>query len=1053
MSYVRHWAITKGLWTLALAPVVAIGLTGCGGEAPVTSADGGYQPAATDTGSGQAGSDTPDSPGTDVATGNDTPGGQAPPVQPPATPPMQPPAVASTELNKIPDGADEIESFLQGLLEPQLGGATQEERMQQFAGIQEVRIKAADKLMSANGATQEQLRMAIDTRLNALATLGQIDGSPANVQKIGDRIVQFISVLEKHQNKDVASIGKLLSFRHAANNLNAQMYQLKQSGGEAKLTDQQLQPVLKQLEDLLKTPDEEGNYLVAGREAAMIFQQVGRPDLAADALLKTGAAYKDAKDADLASTAYDMTLQAPFVRAEFQQKLQDTILNKEGAEAEVMKLIDKAAEIENPTAGILVMLSDAANYLEITDHHELALKIYNKTGALFKSSKNADLAEEAAGIVEKANTRLGLIGNPLIVEGSLPDGTPFDFTPYKGKVVLVDFWATWCRLCIEEMPNLLDAYNKWNGKGFEIIGVNVNNQSSTQEAAALKEFNSQVSLKWPTVISANKEEQGVSGHPMAVRCGVTKLPLVVLIGADGKVAALHLRGNNLHKKLEELLGPPLPPAPAGVTPDSTAGNGPTFAAPANSPAGQPVAAPEQPASQPQPPAPVKETAEQAADKKAEPKPAKPAATDGASAAHQQLMEQIFASESYFTHFEEEPSPADAAPAAPAESPASETPDDGKKDDSKIFEEFDKKKFNLYAPPASATTPELVEYLFKAGDKAPILRTREGFIAGVAEAMQRIIDAEPKPQQLRAAAVTTFTILHEQASLGDEEADKHLIVFANKLHGVEDKRIAAEVTLYQLEDLANKADSIEIAQIPEVLVKLRDYFDGQKLTEKHLRLASTTVGLINRLENQDDADEAAELEKLRESYFKLFGAMFAKSKFKRLAKYGKRISKDVVASSNQLVGKKLELTGATALGVEFNWEAYRGKVVVVDFWATWCGPCVRQTPLIKAAYEKYREQGFEVVGICCDDKPDALAPFIEKHKITWENIVTPDSQSMASKYGIRGFPTMLLIDQEGVVVDSGHDINRFLKKTEELLKAAKEADAGDKPAAKTEKAEE
>ncbi len=1029
MSYRRHWAApkglwSKGLWSLALAPVLALGLSGCGGEAPISSSDGGYRPAESTDADEE--SDPPEQADSAPVVAELTDDPEKPPVKPPSTPPLQPPTMASVELNEIPDGPAEIEAFLEKLTNFQPTAATQEEQMRQFADVQEVRAKAASKLLNKADATQEQMRMAIDTHLNALQTISQVYPDPETSDKIDNRMKAFFLDLTKHKSADIAAIGKSLQVRFDTVALQRDVM-TAQNGAKAEVKPEQLQPLMDKLFVLLKTPDAEGHYMPAAQEMAATFQQFDQSSLAADVLLKTGQAYKDSKNEEVAEMAQQLILQAPFVRAEYQKKVSAAALGEEGADAELMKLVQQAAAIPNPPYAVLNMLADAANFLELAARYDIAEKIYQTIATTFKDIEDKDLAEEAMTVASKAETRLGMIGKPLEVEGALADGTPFDFAPYKGKVVLVDFWATWCNPCIQEMPNLKDAYNKWNEKGFEIIGINVNDLSSKQQAADFQSFMGYVKLPWTTVISPDEKQQGVGGHPMAVRCGVTKLPMVILIGTDGNVMSLHLRGNSLHKKLEELLGPPNPPAPVGFPEES---GGPSIAPPANTPA-----APEQP----QPPAPAEDKQPAAEDKPAEDKPAeeKPVETaqedDSASAEHQQLMQEILSGETYFTHFEEPPATEAEKPAEPAaEEPI---------DDSKIFEEFDKKEFNLYAPPASANTEDLVAYIFKAADKSPILRTREGFIDGVAEALQRVIDGEPKPHQLRAAAVTAFTILHDQACLGDEAADKHLMLFADKLKEVEDKRIASAVELYQLEDMAHKANEMEIAKIPEVLVKLRDYFEKEKLEQKHLRLASTTVGLINLLESEDP-EESAELAELRESYFKLFGGMFAKSKFKRLAKYGKRISKDVTASSNDLVGKQIELTGATALGVEFNWAAYRGKVVVVDFWATWCGPCVRQTPMIKAAYEKYRDQGFEVVGVCCDDNPDALAPFIEKHKITWEHIVTPDAQAMASKYGIRGFPTMLLIDQEGKVVDSGHDINRFLKKTEELLKGEEDAKEGE-----------
>jgi thiol-disulfide isomerase/thioredoxin len=139
----------------------------------------------------------------------------------------------------------------------------------------------------------------------------------------------------------------------------------------------------------------------------------------------------------------------------------------------------------------------------------------------------------------------------------------------------------------------------------------------------------------------------------------------------------------------------------------------------------------------------------------------------------------------------------------------------------------------------------------------------------------------------------------------------------------------------------------------------------------------------------------------------------------MARYAKSILKKpetpgAKAPGEELVGQTLELTGTTLEGAAFDWSVYRGKVVLVDFWATWCGPCIAELPNVKAAYEKYHARGFEVVGISLDQDVETLRAFVEKQQIPWTNLFD-EGHPMAKKYKIRAIPTALLVDKEGKVI--------------------------------------
>lgn len=122
--------------------------------------------------------------------------------------------------------------------------------------------------------------------------------------------------------------------------------------------------------------------------------------------------------------------------------------------------------------------------------------------------------------------------------------------------------------------------------------------------------------------------------------------------------------------------------------------------------------------------------------------------------------------------------------------------------------------------------------------------------------------------------------------------------------------------------------------------------------------------------------------------------------------------------NLVVGQAFPaFSGTTVDGKEISLATYKGKVVLVDFWATWCGPCVGELPNVKAAYDKYHAKGFEVLAVSLDGNKAELTEFIAAEKLPWPQIFDGKGwkNAVAKQFNIRSIPAAFLIDREGRLV--------------------------------------
>jgi thiol-disulfide isomerase/thioredoxin len=153
---------------------------------------------------------------------------------------------------------------------------------------------------------------------------------------------------------------------------------------------------------------------------------------------------------------------------------------------------------------------------------------------------NEDGKKRLDGIIRSNN----ILGTKPQIKFKAVDGNEVDLSKMKGKVVLIDFWATWCGPCMMELPNVLDAYKKYHDKGFEIIGI-----SFDEDIESLKKVIKERGVSWPQYFDGKGWD-----NDWGVHFGIRAIPTMWLVDKDGKIVDTEPRGAELGSKVAKLLG-------------------------------------------------------------------------------------------------------------------------------------------------------------------------------------------------------------------------------------------------------------------------------------------------------------------------------------------------------------------------------------------------------------------------------------------------------------------------------------------------------------------
>ena len=183
-----------------------------------------------------------------------------------------------------------------------------------------------------------------------------------------------------------------------------------------------------------------------------------------------------------------------------------------------------------------ILLWKGKLFQEILGDEETAHKTFLQ---LKKEYPSSDAAAEADAYLLSLNLRVG-VEFPDFQANDI-NGKPLSLNQFKNKVVLIDFWATWCPPCVDEMPNIVKAYKKYHDRGFEIIGISLD-----QNESRFLKFIEDNGMTW------RQYYDGKGGqNKLARRYSIESIPSTFLIDTNGKIIAKNLRGSALEEAIKE----------------------------------------------------------------------------------------------------------------------------------------------------------------------------------------------------------------------------------------------------------------------------------------------------------------------------------------------------------------------------------------------------------------------------------------------------------------------------------------------------------------------
>jgi peroxiredoxin len=503
------------------------------------------------------------------------------------------------------------------------------------------------------------------------------------------------------------------------------------------------------------------------------------------------------------------------------------------------------------------------------------------------------------------------------------NGEALSLEQYRGQVVLLDFWATWCPPCIAEIPNVKKTYEKYKDQKFQIVGISLDRSREPLEAYIQKE-----SLTWLHYWDNTGKVSNLYN--------VQAIPSTFLIDGEGVIRKTNLRGYRLETAVAELVEKNL------AKPTDTSTKTPV---PKSIPATKLV----KPETTPQKEALQKPVRTDPSEWVGKPAPDFQV-TDlkGEALSLKDYRGQIVFLDFWATW---------CGPCI-AEMPKIK----------KTYEKYKDQNFQIIGISLDMAQEPLTTYVEKEGlawihywDESGDLRNLYG-VRGIPSAF--LVDGEGI---IRKASLGGFDV---ETAVTGKIANLYKVVGIPSTFLIDGEGIIRKTNLrgYRLETAVAELVKENLAKPADASTKTP---------------ASKSIPATKLVKPETTPQKEA-------------------------------LQKPVRTDPSEWVGKPAPDFQVTDLkGETLSLKDYRGQVVLLDFWATWCGPCIAEMPKIKKTYEKYKDQNFQIIGISLDMAQEPLTTYVEKEGLAWIHY-WDESGDLRNLYGVRGIPSAFLVDGEGII---------------------------------------